>query len=52
VLYRPEIGPSATAVLASLAVAVALLVLVYLLWSSRIGLRAPAEQQREAEAES
>src|SRR5918998_465938 len=44
VLYRPELGPSASAVLVSLAVAVALLVLIYLLWSSRIGLSAPAEQ--------
>jgi hypothetical protein len=52
VLYRPELGPSATALLVSLVVALALLGAVYLLWSSRIGLRAPAEQQREAEAES
>jgi hypothetical protein len=33
----------------ALAVSIALLVPVYLLWSGRIELSAPAEQQREAE---
>lgn len=49
VLYQPEIGPSASAMLVVLAAAVALLALVYFLWSDRIDVKAPAEQQREAE---
>lgn len=49
VLYQPEIGPSRDALLVALAVSVALLAPVYLLWSGRIELTAPAEQQREAE---
>jgi hypothetical protein len=52
VLYRPEIGPSAKALLLGVALAVALLALVYVLWSGRIGLTASAEQQREAEEQS
>jgi hypothetical protein len=48
-LYRPEIGPSPGALLFTLAVSIALLVPVYLLWSGRIELSAPTEQQREAE---
>jgi hypothetical protein len=52
VLYQPEIGPSPQALLIALAVAVALVVPVYLLWWNRIDLRAPAEQQREAEEHS
>jgi hypothetical protein len=52
VLYQPEIGPSAPALLLSLAVSVALLALVCLLWFGRIELNAPAEQQREAEEQS
>jgi hypothetical protein len=49
VLYGPELGPSAEAVLVSLALAVALVPVVYVLWSGRIAQEAPAEQQREAE---
>ena len=49
VLYQPEIGPSAGALLATLGVSAALGGIAYLLWSSRIQWRAPAEQQREAE---
>ncbi|HJS70471.1 MAG TPA: hypothetical protein VJ744_06645 [Gaiellaceae bacterium] len=49
VLYQPEIGPSLEALLATVALAVALLVLVYWLWSDRIEMEAPREQQREAE---
>ena len=52
VLYQPELGPSAIALLVSLATAVALLVLVYALWSDRIDWEAPREQQLEAEHES
>jgi len=49
VLYRPELSPSPSALLVAIAVSAALLVLVWVLWSGRIELRAPAEQQREAE---
>jgi hypothetical protein len=48
-LYQPEIGPSPNALLVTLAVSIALLLPVYVLWSGRIELSAPAEQQREAE---
>jgi hypothetical protein len=51
VLYQPELAPSGDALLAALAVSVALLAPVYLLWAGRIELSAPAEQQREAEAQ-
>jgi hypothetical protein len=49
VLYGPKLGPSPDALLVSAAVSVALLVLVAVLWAGRIELRAPPEQQREAE---
>jgi hypothetical protein len=49
VLYQPELGPSPDALLFALALAVALVAPVYLLWSGRIELTANAEQQREAE---
>jgi hypothetical protein len=49
VLYQPELGPSRTALVIALAASVALVVPVYLLWSGRIELSAPPEQQREAE---
>jgi hypothetical protein len=49
VLYQPELGPSRAAMLVALIVSVVLLSLVWLLWAGRIELRAPAEQQREAE---
>ena len=52
VLYQPELGPSASALLGVAAVLAVLLVVVYLLWSGRIEMRAPAEQQREAEEHS
>jgi hypothetical protein len=52
VLYQPEIGPSADALLFTLAASLALLAAVYFVWSGRIELNAPAEQQREAEEES
>jgi hypothetical protein len=52
VLYEPEIGPSRAALLFALAMSVALLAAVYLLWSGRIELSAPVEQQREAEEQS
>jgi hypothetical protein len=52
VLYQPEIGPSIDALLVTLAGTAALTVLVYVLWSDRIELKAPAEQQREAEEHS
>ena len=49
VLYRPEIGPSPTALVTSLVATAALLGLVWLAWSARVELAAPREQQREAE---
>jgi hypothetical protein len=49
VLYQPELGPSATALAASLAVSAVLLVLVLVAWAGRIERDAPREQQREAE---
>jgi hypothetical protein len=52
VLYQPELGPSANALLLAFAASAALLVLVYLLWGGRIEMTAPAEQQREAEEQS
>jgi hypothetical protein len=52
VLYQPEIGPSANAVLFVFAVSFTLLALVYLVWSGRIELNAPSEQQREADEQS
>ena len=52
VLYQPEIGPSPEALLVALAVSVGLVVPVYFLWSGRIEVRAPAEQQREAEEQA
>ena len=52
VLYQPEIGPSAGALLFTFAESVALLAAVYFVWSGRIELNAPEEQQREAEEQS
>ena len=52
VLYQPEIGPSATALALAVAIAAGLLGLVYVLWSGRIKVHAPTEQQREAEEHS
>jgi multisubunit Na+/H+ antiporter MnhB subunit len=52
VLYQPEIGPSVKALLVTFVGTVALTVLVYVLWSDRIEVNAPTEQQREAEEHS
>jgi hypothetical protein len=52
VLYQPEIGPSVKALLVTLVGTAALTVLVYVLWSDRIDVNAPTEQQREAEEHS
>jgi hypothetical protein len=49
VLYQPELGPSVDASLVTGALSAVLLVVVYLLWSGRIEITAPPEQQREAE---
>jgi hypothetical protein len=49
VLYQPELAPSRLVLLSALAGSVVLAVPVYVLWSGRINLSAPAEQQREAE---
>jgi hypothetical protein len=49
VLYRPEAGPSVTALLVVLAVSVVLLAAVYGVWAGQIQRAAPREQQREAE---
>lgn len=49
VLYQPELAPSLDALLFTGALSAVLLVVVYLLWSGRIALSAPQEQQREAE---
>ncbi len=48
-LYQPEIGPSANALLVAVVVSIVLIALVYSLWAGRIQLKAPPEQQREAE---
>lgn len=49
VLYRPDLGPSPSALLVSVALSAVLLALVWVLWRGRIERRAPAEQQRDAE---
>jgi hypothetical protein len=49
VLYQPELGPSRDAMIVALVVSIALSAVVWVLWAGRIELRAPAEQQREAE---
>jgi hypothetical protein len=49
VLYQPALAPSVEALLLTLGVSAVLLALVYVLWSGRIGVDAPAAQQREAE---
>ncbi len=48
VLYRPELAPSAEALLVTLGVAAVLVALVCLLWAGRIRVTAPAEHQRDA----
>jgi hypothetical protein len=52
VLYQPEIAPSLTLLLSTLALSLALFALVYWLWSGHMQLNAPLEQQREAEEHS
>jgi|SRR5215210_3638834 len=52
VLYRPELGPSWSALLVVLAASVVCAGLVYLTWFRRLDTTAPAEQQREAEEHS
>jgi hypothetical protein len=52
ILYQPELAPSAEALITVLAASGLLGGLVYWMWSGRIGLRAPAEQQREAEEQA
>ena len=49
VLYRPELGPSPAALVVVLVGSLALAALSYAAWASRVTLRAPLEQQREAE---
>jgi len=49
VLYQPELGPSMEALLVALVLSAVLLGFVYALWFGRIEVRAPPEQQREAE---
>jgi hypothetical protein len=49
VLYQPEVGPSAAALLWSAAISAVLVATVAVLWAGRVDWTAPAEQQREAE---
>jgi hypothetical protein len=49
VLYQPELAPSAALLVVAAITSLALLVLVVLLWSGRIGWTATREQQLEAE---
>ena len=49
VLYQPELGPSRDAFLLVLGFSAVLAALVYWLWSGRVALDAPPEQQHEAE---
>jgi hypothetical protein len=49
ILYQPELAPSVGALLATLGASAVLGALVYMLWDGRIAVRAPREQQREAE---
>jgi hypothetical protein len=51
-LYQPPFGPSASALLLTLAFAAGATGAVYLVWSDRVVVRASREQQREAEAQS
>ena len=52
ILFQPEFAPSAEALITVLAASGLSGGLVYWMWSGRIGLRAPAEQQREAEEQA
>jgi hypothetical protein len=48
ILYQPELAPSAEAMVVVLAACTISGVMVFYLWSGRLALRAPREQQREA----
>ena len=50
-LYRPEIGPSPEFLLVTGAIAALLCAVAWLAWRGRITVRAPREQEREAERE-
>jgi hypothetical protein len=52
VLYRPAFGPSAPALLVVLGLSAGSGAVAYAVWSGRVAFDAPAEQQREAEAQS
>ncbi len=52
ILYQPQLAPSAEAFLAVLAASVLLGGFLYWVWSGRIGVRASAEQQKEAEEQA
>ena len=49
VLYQPEPGPSAQALLVTLAATAFFVLLAYAVWAGRVRTEAPREQQREAE---
>jgi hypothetical protein len=50
-LYQPELGPSPELLLATGAAAALLCPIAWLAWRGRIAMRAPREQEREAERE-
>ena len=50
-LYQPELGPSPELLLATGAAAALLCAIAWLAWRGRITMRAPREQEREAERE-
>jgi hypothetical protein len=52
VLYQPAMGPSAAALLVALGIAAGSGAVSYAAWAGRVAFEAPAEQQREAEAQS
>jgi hypothetical protein len=48
-LFAPELAPSAAALAGTIALAIVLTLVTYLLWRGRVSREAPAEQQRDAE---
>jgi hypothetical protein len=50
-LYQPELAPSPELTFATLGTSLATVLVATLVWRDRIAWRAPAEQEREAEAE-
>jgi len=52
VLYQPAFGPSASALLLAFVASAVATAVTYLIWAGRVAVRAPHEQQREAEAQS